>query len=398
MAFTDNLTERQKLIGGIAAAALVFGGGGLLLGQSTGDSAKVEATNTSAPADAKAEESAGPVGLVAMDATRAKATGVMTETVAAGGVGGEVLASAIVAASPEGEAVLTARADGAIVRLNKRLGDYVRAGESVASLESREASQIAADSGAARARAGLARSAYAREKRLFDARVTARQDLEGAQAALGEAEAELRRTQAAAGAAKVSGDGRTLAVVSLISGRVTKANATLGAYVTAGTELFRVADPSRIQINASVTPEDARRVSPGDAAVIELGNGETRRATVRSATPSLDPETRSATLVLTPEGIGGLTPGLGLRVRIMPRNAATGTRIALPEEAVQSVNGRDIVFVQTAKGFQATPVVTGARSGGRIEIVSGVKPGMTIVTTNAFLLKADLTKPAGEEE
>ena len=397
MAFTDNLTDRQKLIGGVAAAALVFGTGGLLLGRSSEPTASGAAATTPA-AEAKPGEKGHAAGLVEMDATRAKATGIVTETVTAGGVGGEVLAQAVVAAAPEGEAVLTARADGAVVRLNKRLGDYVRSGESVASLESRDAAQIAADSSAARARAALARSTYAREKRLYDARVTARQDLEGAQAALGEAEAELRHTQAAAGAAKVSGDGRTLAVVSLISGRVTKANATLGAYVTAGTELFRVADPSRIQINASVTPEDARRVSPGDQAVIELINGETRRATVRSATPSLDAETRAATLVLVPDGIGGLTPGLGLRVRITPRNGATGTRIALPEGAVQSVNGRDVVFVQTAKGFQAKPVVTGQMSGGRVEIVSGVAPGMTIVTTNAFLLKAELTKPAGEEE
>jgi cobalt-zinc-cadmium efflux system membrane fusion protein len=38
--------------------------------------------------------------------------------------------------------------------------------------------------------------------------------------------------------------------------------------------------------------------------------------------------------------------------------------IGLPEEAVQSVEGRDVVFVKTAKGFQATNVTVGQRSGG----------------------------------
>ncbi len=71
-------------------------------------------------------------------------------------------------------------------------------------------------------------------------------------------------------------------------------------------------------------------------------------------------------------------------------------RIALPEEAVQSVGGRDVVFVRTANGFQATNVVAGQRSGGRIEIVDGLEPGVTVATRGAFLRKAELGK--GEAE
>ena len=70
----------------------------------------------------------------------------------------------------------------------------------------------------------------------------------------------------------------------------------------------------------------------------------------------------------------------------------------VPEEAVQSLNARDVVFVRTAKGFKATPVTTGQRSAGRIEIVSGLSAGQTIASKNAFLLKAELGKGAGEEE
>ena len=233
------------------------------------------------------------------------------------------------------------------------------------------------------------------EIRLVTARVRPSPDTLAA-AALAEAESEARRSQSAAAAAKVSGDGRTLAVTSLISGRVTKADAKLGSYVLAGTELFRVSDPRRIQINASVLAADARRIRPGDTAVIELLGGETVNAVVRSATPSLDAESKTATIVLVPDGIGGLTPGQGLRARIKPRGAAGSSLIALPEEAVQTVEGREVVFVKTAKGFQATTVVTGKRGGGRIEIVDGVKPGAVIATKGAFLLKAEIGK--GEAE
>lgn len=383
--------NRNRLLAAAAVGAMVLGGGGLWIGRSM-------APPAAAPAVAPAgEEEQGHVeGQILMDEARAKGAGIVTETIGAGGLGSEILAQGVVASTPEGEAVLTARADGAITRIHRRLGDAVRAGDTVAVMESRDAAAIASERSSATARLALARSTYVREKKLFDARITAKQDLEAAAAALAEAEAEARRSQSAASAAKVSGDGRTLAVTSLISGRITKSDAKLGSYVLAGTELFRVSDPSRIQINASVLAADARRIKPGDTAVIELLGGETMNAAVRSSTPSLDPDSKTATIVLVPEGIGGLTPGQGLRARIKPQGAAGSTLIALPEEAVQTVEGREVVFVKTATGFQAAPVVTGKRGGGRIEIVDGVKPGAVIAIRGAFLLKAEIGK--GEAE
>lgn len=388
---TEN--NRNKLIAGVAVAALVLGGGGIMLGRTL--FAPETTAAAAAPAE-EAEEEGHVEGQILMEESRAKAAGIVTEALQSGGLGAEILAQGIVASTPEGEAVLTARADGAVVRINRQLGDFVRAGEAVAVMESRDAASIAAERSSASANLALARSTYAREKKLFDAKVTARQDLEGAQAALAAAEAEARRSQSAASAAKVSGDGRTLGVVSLISGRVTKADAKLGSYVLAGTELFRVSDPNRIQINASVLAADARRIKPGDTAVIELLGGETVTAVVRSATPSLDPDSKTATIVLTPQGIGGLTPGQGLRARIKPRGGGDSALIALPEEAVQTVEGKEVVFVKTTKGFQATTVVTGKRGGGRIEIVDGLAAGAVVVTKGAFMLKAELGK--GEAE
>lgn len=390
----ENITEGKRLLAAAAIVFLLVGGGGVLIGRTF--LAPSETVITDVDSEAEGKEEGHVEGLIEMDDARAKAAGIVTEVTQAGGLGAEIIAQGVVAAAPDGEAVLTARAEGTITRITKRLGDSVAAGETIAWLESRDASAIAAERSTANARAVAARSAYAREKRLFDDRVTARQDLEAAQAALAQAEAEVRRTQAAASAARISGDGRFLAVTSLISGRITKSDATLGSYVTAGTELFRVSDPRKIQINASVLPADARRIRAGDRAVIELLGGETMYATVRSATPSLDPESRTATIVLVPEGVGQLTPGQGLRVRISPAGAAPTSMISLPEEAVQTVEGREVVFVRTAKGFQATTVVTGQRGGGRIEVVDGLKPGAVVATKGAFLLKAEIGK--GEAE
>ncbi|WP_068879293.1 efflux RND transporter periplasmic adaptor subunit, partial [Phenylobacterium sp. CCH12-B4] len=239
-----------------------------------------------AEGDAHAEEAghadeAQDAEVVAMDDARIKTAGIQLQPVAVGGLGAEIRAQATVEAEPSGQAALTARAAGSIARINKRLGDPVRAGETLALVESREAAQIAADRATATARAVLARKVAARERRLYEQRVGARQDLEAAQASLAAAEAESRRAVAAAGAADISPDGRYVRVVSPINGRVTAMSVSLGAFVQPETELFRIADPNRIQVEAAVPALDAQRVQPGDKAIIETSGGTAASTWIR---------------------------------------------------------------------------------------------------------------------
>ncbi|WP_300974911.1 efflux RND transporter periplasmic adaptor subunit [Sphingomonas sp. LHG3406-1] len=389
-----NLTDRNRLLAGIAATALVAGVGGVLIGRSMSDPAPV--VEASAEPAEETEEEHGPEGFVPLTPERLAASGIALERVEPGWVQSEVIAQATVAAPPEGQALLTARADGAVVRINKRLGDPVGAGETVALLESREAAAFVAERNAAAARAHAARAAAAREQRLFDAKITARQDLEAAVAARRTAEAELQRAEAAVSAAGVTGGGRYLAVRSPIGGRITEVDTQLGAYVSAGAELFNVADPRRLQIDASVPVSDAQRIQPGDRAQVELPTGGVVEARVRSVTPALDAESRTATVVLQLSGApGGLTQGQGVRVRIVPRESQQ-RGIILPEEAVQQIEGRDMVFVTVKGGVQSVPVTLGTRSGGRVEIVDGLEAGQTVVTRNAFALKSQLGAEADD--
>lgn len=388
--FTDiksiRLSDRNRWLAGIAAAALLAGVGGVFVGRSMSDPAPVAASVE----QGEESEDHGPEGFIPMTAERLANSGVASERVVLGSLSSEIIAQATVAAPPEGQALLTARADGAVVRINKRLGDPVGAGETVALLESRDASAFVAERNAAAARAQAARAAANREQRLFNAKITARQDLEAAVAARQTADAELRKADAAVRAAGVTGGGRYLAVRSPISGRITEVDTQLGAYVTAGAELFNVSDPRRIQINASVPATDAQRIRPGDRAIVELPGGNIVEAIVRSATPSLDPESRSATVVVQLNGApGGLTQGQAVRVRITPQGSQENG-IILPEQAVQQIEGRDMVFVQVKGGFQAMPVSVGSRSGGRVEILDGLRAGQTVVTEGAFVLKSQL--------
>jgi cobalt-zinc-cadmium efflux system membrane fusion protein len=381
---TGETLDRRKVIAMSAAALLVVGTAGIFVGRSMTDGPVVENKAEAA------EEGHGREGFVPMTAARLAASGVRVQRLEAGSLGAEIIAQATVSAPPLRRALHRARADGAVVRINKRLGDAVAAGEVVALLESRDAAGFVAQRNAAAARALATRAAAARERRLFNAHITARQDLEAAEAARGEAEAELQRAHAAVRAAGVTGNGRYLAVISPISGRITEVDTQLGAYVSAGATLFNVADPRRIQIEASVPAPDAQRIRPGDRAIVELLDGGTVEAVVRSATPSLNLESRAATVVLQPIGVpGGLAQGQAVRARIVPRGSPVQA-IILPEEAVQQVGGRDVVFVQVQDGFQAVPVTVGQRSGGRIEVLEGLRPGLVVVTQGAFVLKSQL--------
>lgn len=390
------IVQDKRLLGGVAAAVLVAAASGFTIARYTADTSTASTAKAAAESgETKAE--AAPSDTLAMSAEMIKQTGVATQTVNSGGLASEIVAQATIAPSPTGEAIVTARAGGAVTRVLKRLGDPVRRGETLAIVESRDAAQIAADRTVAVAKVQLAQRTLARERYLYGQKVSPRVDLEQAQAEAASAAAEARRASVAAGAANVTSDGRSVLVASPITGRVTAENVSLGAFVQPETELFRVADPNQVQIEAAVGPADAQRLAPGDRAVIELPDGSTTSARVRAVTPTLSGETRAATAVLDVIG-GRLQPGLAVRVRLFPSRGGTLTAIVVPEEAVQSLNARDVVFVRTSKGFKATPVTTGQRSAGRIEIVSGLLAGQTIATKNAFLLKAELGKGAGEEE
>jgi cobalt-zinc-cadmium efflux system membrane fusion protein len=380
------------LYGGVAAAVLIAAGAGFGLAKLTQKPPAAPTTEARAEIEDHADQ-------VTLKPEAIQSAGILTESVSAGGgLSAEILAQGSVVASPNGQAVLTARAGGAVTRIFKRLGDPVSAGETLAIVESGDAAQIAADRTTAAAKATLAQKTLAREKSLYDQRVSPRQDYEQAQAEAAAANAEARRAQVAAGAARVTADGRGVMVASPIAGRVTAAPVSLGAFVEPQTELFRVADPRQIQIEAFVTGGDAQRIAPGDQAVLELSDGRTLDVAVRAITPGLNAETRAATVVLTlPDGAGLLQPGQTLRVRILPARAAAGGGIVLPEEAVQTLDGKDVVFIRTAQGFVAKAVRIGARGAGRVEILGGLSAGQVVATRNAFLLKAELGKGEGEE-
>ncbi len=76
---------------------------------------------------------------------------------------------------------------------------------------------------------------------------------------------------------------------------------------------------------------------------------------------------------------------------VRKRNA----ELMVAKSSLQDVDDKTCVFVQNEQGFEARPVTVGWSNDEYVEIVSGLRPGETIVTKNSFRLKAELEKTAG---
>ncbi|MCJ2182928.1 efflux RND transporter periplasmic adaptor subunit [Novosphingobium sp. 1949] len=383
------MNDRSRLYTGVAAGLLAAAGIGF------------SAARLTQPVPAVPEEDAAseavPSDSLALSTKTIARSQITVAPAAAGALDAAVSAPATVEATPDAEARLTARAPGTVSRIFKRIGDPVRAGETLALVESRDASQIAAERSAASARVTLAHQQAERERALLAQGVSPRADYEAAQANLAVAQAEARSASAAAGAVNLANDGRSIAIVSPVAGRITAAPASLGQYVAPETELFRVADPARLQITASLPAREAARVRAGDRVELTIGDGETIEGRVRSSTGVVDATTRGATLVIDPQGAGSrLAPGQLVQARIFASTAAAKSGAMVPEDAVQTLGDRTVVFVRTKTGFKARDVQIAARSGGLVSITSGLAAGTPIATTNAFLIKAEIEKDSAE--
>ena len=336
-----------------------------------------------------------PKDRVALSADQMRMAGIGLLTPHLETQGAEILVQGTVVSAPNGQAVLSAGADGRIVRIDKGLGESVGHGQRVALIESREAATISADQLVSGAKLRLAQATFERERKLFLEKVTARADYESAIAEYQTARAEAGRASAAKAAANASG--RFISVRSPISGSVTAAPAVLGTYVTAQTELFRIATSVGVRVEAALPVSDSYRIKPGDSARLLFPGGEIS-GRVRAITPSATVESRAATVVVDPQGGASLLRA-GQFVQVALRTGGSGpASLMLPEEAVQSVGGHDIVFVRDGGTFLVRPVTIGTRSGGRVNIVSGLRDGETVAGKNAFLVKAELQKSSSDEE
>ena len=187
-------------------------------------------------------------------------------------------------------------------------------------------------------------------------------------------------------------------VTSMVSGTVIEKHVALGEFVRDDADIMVVADLSTVWVNISVYARFLTDVSRGQKVrITSPGVGETATGTIDYVGPIVGETTRTgvARMVLpNPQRIW--QPGLFVTAHITVSNASVA--VAVPDAAVQTIEGREVVFVRTMNDFTARPVVTGRRGRDWIEIVEGLAPGEDYVAAGSFIFKAELGKSEAAHE
>jgi cobalt-zinc-cadmium efflux system membrane fusion protein len=173
---------------------------------------------------------------------------------------------------------------------------------------------------------------------------------------------------------------------------------TLGQTVAADTELYRIANLSQVSLALNLKPEDAGRVRPGNVVMVTAPGRQTS-ARISFVSPALDPETRQVPVIATLDNRGGQwRVGEPVSASVQLSGSGGSSAVRVPTTAVQTVEGKSVIFVRTPKGFQATPVELGDASGDTVIVRSGLTGREQIATTGSFTLKAELGKGEAEHE
>lgn len=353
-----------------------------------------------APAAENAEAAqAKPVeGKVLMTAEQISSAGIQLGRPMIGG-SGTVEIPATIDGDPQGTQVVSAAIGGRVVSLTRNLGQSVGQGQAIAVIESREAASLNAEIEAARARLSLANSNLGREQRLFAQKVSPEQDLIAARTAATEARIALRLAQQQVSAAGAGGGAlNRIAITSPISGQIIARSVVLGQTVAADAELFRVANLSSVSLSLNLQPQDAGRVRPGNTVTIKAA-GREATARVTFVSPALDANTRLVPVIATIDNRAGQwRVGEPVTASIALSDSGGGNAIKVPTTAVQSDEGKTVIFVRTKTGFQAVPVTLGDSAGDMVIVKSGLKGTEEIATVNSFTLKAELGKSEAVED
>lgn len=183
---------------------------------------------------------------------------------------------------------------------------------------------------------------------------------------------------------------KNLTLDSPISGFVMERNAFPKQHVNADTVLYTVADLANVWVIADVFEYEAANVRLGQPATLTLDYlpGHTFHGRVSYILPQVDPATRTLKVRLEFENPGfTLKPDMYGQVELQTGGAR---RLVVPQSAVLNSGDRQTVFVDRGSGyFEPRDVKIGTQSNGRIEIVSGLKPGERIVTSGNFLIDSE---------
>jgi cobalt-zinc-cadmium efflux system membrane fusion protein len=298
---------------------------------------------------------------------------------------------ALVEADPARLVKVTPPLAGRIVSLNKQLGDEVKAGEVLFTIDAPDMAQAGADNAKAQSALSLAQRNLARQHELAQGDIAAKRDVEQAQGDFDSAAAEAARAAARLAQLGAHGGGNASAgritVRSPIAGRVVELSAAAGAYWNDATaSLMTIADLSKVFISANAQEKDLAQLYVGQQASVKLDAWPAPvTGQVRYIGEMLDADTRTIKVRLPFDNHDGhLKPGMFAEATLLAR---PHNGMLVPMTAVIQSGFASRAFVEVKPWqFEPRELKLGAQIGEQVEVLSGLKSGERIVTKDGVLL------------
>ncbi|MDD3354492.1 efflux RND transporter periplasmic adaptor subunit [Zoogloea sp.] len=293
---------------------------------------------------------------------------------------------------------LIAPVAGRVLQIRANVGDMVQAGDVLAVLDAPELGAATADRDKAQADATQKKAALERTRSLFEAEVVPRRELEAAQAAWQQAQAEahrarLRLANLTQGNRLDPGSERYL-LRSPLSGMVATRQINPGMEVRPEIPdpLFVISDMRRLVVLVDIPERDLPLVAVGNPATVEVTAYPQRsfRGRIIHVAPTLDPQTRRVQARVAVDNAEGLLkPEMYARVALLADQREERPRIAIGALLVEGV--KNYVFVQGEPGvFEKREVTLAVQTRQHAYVASGLQAGEQVVCTGALLLNAEL--------
>ncbi|MGO4305456.1 efflux RND transporter periplasmic adaptor subunit [Cupriavidus sp. RAF12] len=357
--------------------------------------AAAASTATSKPDD----HGNAPAGVIAMTPEQIRNANLVLHTAAPGRIRSAVQFPGEIRFNEDRTAHVVPRVAGVAESVAANLGQRVKKGDLLAVFASTQLSDQRSELLAAQRRLELARTTSAREKKLWEDKVSAEQDFLAARTALQEAEIAAQNAAqklTAIGAKPTAGAINQFELRAPFDGIVVEKHLALGEAVAADTTVFTISDLNTVWAEFVIAPKDLGHVRLGESVrVVSTAFNGTAEGRISYVGALLGQQTRTATARVTLANPDmAWRPGLFVTVSVATGDAEVP--VAIEADAVQTEGGQTQVFVEVPGGFAARPVKAGRTDGKRIEITDGLAPGTRYVAANSFVLKAEQGKASAE--
>ena len=363
---------------------------------------KAEAGSQNGHADAAggqhAEGEEEAEGLVKLSAAQAKKAGVVLAQAGPASIKKQVLLPGEIRFDEDRTAHVVPRVAGVVASVHAQLGEQVAKGQLLAVIQSPAVSDQRSELQTAQRRLSFAQSNYAREKQLWQERISAEQDYQGARQALQEAEiAVANASQKLSAIGAGAGGSSRYELRAPLAGMVVEKHLTVGESVTDSTASFTVSDLRSVWAEISVAAPQLPDVRMGAPVVVRAtafdSQAEGRIAYVGAL---IGAQTRTAparVALANPQGVW--RPGLFVDVEVLASESPVP--IAVDAKAIQRPDGKEsVVFVPAEGGYKAQLVQLGASDGKTTQVLAGLQAGQAYVREGSFLLRAELGKASAE--